>query len=42
MLGCSAAADIGGVGGPVTGGCLLPVNGDLDVDAEHPGEDGGG
>ncbi|MFD7003655.1 non-heme iron oxygenase ferredoxin subunit [Streptomyces mirabilis] len=30
------------VGGPVAGGCLLPLNGDLDVDAEHPAEDRGG
>jgi len=37
-----AVADVGGVGGPVSGGGTLPGDGDADVDAEHPGEDGGG
>src|SRR5215472_2717476 len=37
-----AAAVVGGVGGPVAGGGVLPGDGDLDVDAEQPGEDGGG
>ena len=46
-LGCpfparAAAADVGGAGGPVPGGGSLPGDGDGDVDAEHPGEDGGG
>ena len=36
------AADVSGVGGPVACGCLLPLDGDLDVHAEHPGEDRGG
>jgi hypothetical protein len=36
------AADLGGVGGPVSGGGFLPGDGDGDVDAEHVGEDGGG
>jgi WD40 repeat protein len=35
-------ADFGGVGGPVTGGGALPGDGDGDVDAERPGQDGGG
>lgn len=35
-------AHISGVGGPVPGGCLLPLDGDFDVDPEHPGEDRGG
>src|SRR6266568_9084929 len=37
-----AAADFGGVGGPVSGGGALPGDGDRDMDAEHPGEHGGG
>src|SRR6266568_952129 len=37
-----AAADVGGVGHPVAGGGALPGDGDVDVDAEHAGEDGGG
>lgn len=37
-----AAAVVGGVGGPVAGAGVLPFDGDLDVDAEQPGEDGGG
>src|SRR5437763_635310 len=37
-----AAAVVGGVGGPVAGRGVLPRDGDLDVDAEQPGEDGGG
>ena len=37
-----AAADVGGVAGPVAGGGALPGDGDVDVDAEHAGEDGGG
>ena len=36
------AADVGGVGHPVSGGGVLPGDGDVDVDAEHPGEDGCG
>jgi hypothetical protein len=32
--GAGAAADVGGVGGPVSGGCALPGGGDGDVDAE--------
>ncbi|MCT2548111.1 hypothetical protein [Streptomyces atratus] len=39
--GVRAMADIGSVGGPVTAGCLLPLEGDLDVDVEHPGQDHG-
>ena len=38
----AAAADVGGVGGPVSGGGSLPGDGDGDVDAEHPGEQRGG
>src|SRR6516225_6233816 len=38
----AAAADFGGVGGPVPGSGALPGDGDGDVDAEHPGQDGGG
>ena len=38
----AAAADVGGVGGPVAGGGALPGDGDGDVDAEHAGQDGGG
>jgi hypothetical protein len=37
-----AAADVGGVGGPVPGGNLLPLGRDLDVDAEGLGQDCGG
>src|SRR6266702_3802997 len=37
-----AAADVGGVGHPVACGGALPGDGDVDVDAEHAGEDGGG
>src|SRR5690349_6114834 len=37
-----AAADVGGVGGPVAGGSALPGDGDGDVDAEHAGEECGG
>jgi hypothetical protein len=37
-----AAADVGGVVDPVTGGDVLPGDGDFDVDAEHAGQDGGG
>ena len=37
-----AAAVAGGAGGPVAGGGVLPGDCDLDVDAEQPGEDGGG
>src|SRR6266516_923052 len=37
-----AAAVVGGVGGPVAGGGVLPLDSDLDVGAEQPGEDGGG
>ena len=36
------AADVGGVGGPVPGGDLLPLDRDLDVDAERLGQDGSG
>ncbi|GDY69442.1 hypothetical protein SAV14893_088350 [Streptomyces avermitilis] len=36
------AADVDSVGGPVPSGCLLPLDGDFDVDAEQPGEDRGG
>jgi hypothetical protein len=35
-----AAADVGGVGGPVPGGDLLPLDRGLDVDAECLGQDG--
>ena len=35
------AADVGGVGGPVPGGELLPLDRGLDVDAERLGQDGG-
>jgi hypothetical protein len=37
-----AVADVGGVGGPVSGGGALPGDGDAVVDAEQAGEDGGG
>jgi len=37
-----AAADLGGVGGPVAGGGPLPGARDGDVDAEQAGQDGGG
>src|SRR6266702_6262830 len=37
-----AAADVGGVGHPVAGGGALPGDGDVDVDAEYAGEQGGG
>jgi hypothetical protein len=37
-----SAADVCGVGGPVSGGGVLPGDGDADVDAEHPGEQGCG
>jgi hypothetical protein len=37
-----AAADVGGVGGPVFGGGALPGDGGADVDAEQAGGDGGG
>src|SRR6266516_1297082 len=33
-----AAAELGCVGGPVSGGAALPGDSDGDVDAEHPGE----
>jgi hypothetical protein len=36
-----AAADVGGIGGPVACGGMLPGNGDFDVDAEHAGQGGG-
>jgi hypothetical protein len=36
------AADVGGVDYPVAIGGVLPGDGDVDVDAEHAGEDGGG
>ena len=37
-----AAAVVGGVGGPVARGGVLPGDCDFDVDAEHLSEDGGG
>src|SRR5260370_25360275 len=37
-----AAADVGGVAGPVPGRDVLPGDGDLDVDAEQACQDGGG
>jgi hypothetical protein len=37
----ASAADVGGVGGPVPGGDLLPLDRGLDVDAECLGQDGG-
>lgn len=37
-----ALTSIGGIGGPVAAGRVLPLDGDLDVNAEHPGEDRGG
>jgi len=37
-----AAAVVGGVGGSVAGGGVLPFDSDFDVDAEQPGEQGGG
>ena len=37
-----AAADVGGVAHPVAGGGALPGDGDVDVDAGHAGQDGGG
>src|SRR5215813_12147723 len=37
-----AAAVVGGVGGPVAGGGVLPGDCDLDVDAGQPGEHWGG
>ena len=33
-------AQVRGVVGPVAGGVLLPLDGDLDVDAEQAGQDG--
>jgi hypothetical protein len=36
---CCPAADLGCVGGPVTGGGSLPFEGDGDVDTEGAGED---
>lgn len=36
------AADVGGVGGPVARGEALPCDGDVGVDSEGAGEDGGG
>ena len=36
------AADVGGVAGPVTCGDVLLLDGDLDVDVEDAGQDGGG
>lgn len=41
-LRAGALTNVGGIGGPVAAGRLLPLDGDLDVDAEHPGEDRGG
>lgn len=38
----AAAAGVGGVGGPVPRGCFLPLDGDVDVGIEHPGEGSGG
>jgi hypothetical protein len=38
-IGGSAAADVGGVGGPVAAAGALPGDRDGDVDAEHAGED---
>ena len=35
-------ADVGGVAGPVAAGSALPLDGDVDVDAERAGQDGGG
>src|SRR5262249_5985625 len=35
-----SAADVGGVGCPVAVGGVLPGDGDVDVDAEHAGQDG--
>src|SRR6266516_281504 len=37
-----AVTDVGGVAHPVTGGGVLPGDGDFDVDAEQAGEDRGG
>jgi hypothetical protein len=37
-----AVADVGCIGGPVSGRGALPGDGDRDVDAEHPGEYRGG
>ena len=37
-----AAADVSGIAHPVAGGSVLPGHGDVDMDAEHAGEDGGG
>lgn len=37
-----AAADVGGIAHPVAGGSALPGHGNVDVDAEHAGEDGSG
>ena len=41
FLRVAAAADVGGVGGPVSAGDLLPLDRGLDVDAECVGQDGG-
>jgi hypothetical protein len=41
-LGVASAADLGGVGGPVSGRGPLPGDRDADVDAEHAGQQGGG
>src|SRR6266567_299589 len=40
--GAGSPADVGGVTHPVAGGGALPGDGDVDVDAEHAGEQGGG
>ena len=37
-----AAADVGGVVGPVAGGDLLPADGGVDADSECSGQDGCG
>src|SRR5438876_684482 len=37
-----AAAEVCGVGHPVAGGGFLPLDGGVDVDPEHAGEDRGG
>jgi hypothetical protein len=42
VIACFLAAYLSGVGGPISGGCSLPGDGDGDVDAEQAGQDGGG
>jgi hypothetical protein len=42
VRGLGSVGDVGGVGGPVAAGYLLPGHRDADVDAEYAGQDRGG